>query len=97
MPHKSYSLQSNSDDDESHEDPLEEQLDWDSTQHHREVTLEYYKKRRIIGAEAARASRTSHTHDDEEWNQAISVSFLVQPRNFNKSTTGHRPTTALET
>lgn len=67
MPHKSYTS-SSSDDDESHEDPLEEQLDWDSAQHHREVALEYYKKRRIIGAEAARAM-TSHTHDDEEWNQ----------------------------
>lgn len=66
MPHKSYALDS---DDESDEGLLEEEFDWDSAQHHREVALEYYKKRHAIGAEAARAM-TSHTHDDEEWNQS---------------------------
>ncbi|KAG1762488.1 hypothetical protein EDD22DRAFT_891753 [Suillus occidentalis] len=67
MPHKFYA--SDSDDDESDEGLLEEEFDWDSAQHHREVALEYYKKRHVIGAEAARAM-TSHTHDDEEWNQS---------------------------
>lgn len=66
MPHESYT--SGSGDDELGEGLLEEEFDWDSAQHHREVALEYYKKRHAIGAEAARAM-TSHTHDDEEWNQ----------------------------
>ncbi|KAG1754394.1 hypothetical protein EDB19DRAFT_1902542 [Suillus lakei] len=66
MPRESYT--SGSDDDESDEGLLEEEFDWDSAHHHREVALEYYKKRHAIGAEAAQAM-TSHTHDDEEWNQ----------------------------
>jgi hypothetical protein len=93
MPHKSYALDS---DDESDEGLLEEEFDWDSAQHHREVALEYYKKRHAIGAEAARAM-TSHTHDGEEWNQSVSISHLVQPRNFNKSTTGHYPKSTHKT
>lgn len=67
LPHGSYTSGSDSD-DESNEGLLEEEFDWDSAQHQREVALEYYKKRHVIGAEAARAM-TSHTHDDEEWNQ----------------------------
>ncbi|KAG2349534.1 hypothetical protein BDR05DRAFT_994557 [Suillus weaverae] len=67
IPHESYTSDSD-DDDESDEGLLEEEFDWDSAQHHREVALEYYKKRHAIGAEAAQAM-TSHTHDDEEWNQ----------------------------
>ncbi|KAG1820531.1 uncharacterized protein BJ212DRAFT_1340637, partial [Suillus subaureus] len=65
--HRSYTSGSDSD-DESDEGLLEEEFDWDSAQHHREVALEYYKKRHVIGVEAARAM-TSHTHDDEESNQ----------------------------
>ncbi|KAG0705080.1 hypothetical protein DFH29DRAFT_908720 [Suillus ampliporus] len=56
------------DDDGSDEGLLEEEYDWDSAQHQREVALAYYKKRHAIGAEAAQAM-TSHTHDDEEWNE----------------------------
>ncbi|KAG1877745.1 hypothetical protein DFJ58DRAFT_835467 [Suillus subalutaceus] len=67
LPHGSYTSGGDSD-DESDEGLLEEEFDWDSAQHHREVALEYYKKRHVIGAEATRAM-TSHTHDDEEWNQ----------------------------
>lgn len=68
MPYESYTSGSDDDDDKSDEGLLEEEFDWDSAQHQREVALEYYKKRHAIGAEAARAM-TSHTHDDEEWNQ----------------------------
>ncbi|KAG2157456.1 hypothetical protein DEU56DRAFT_21229 [Suillus clintonianus] len=67
IPNESYTSSSD-DDDESDEGLLEEEYDWDSAQHHREVALEYYKKRHAIGAEAAQAM-TSHTHNDEEWNQ----------------------------
>ncbi|KAG2158479.1 uncharacterized protein EDB93DRAFT_1199376 [Suillus bovinus] len=67
MPYESYTSGSE-DDDGSDDGLLEEEFDWDSAQHHREVALEYYKKRHVIGMEAARAM-TSHTHDDEEWNQ----------------------------
>jgi hypothetical protein len=91
MPHESHTSDS---DDESDEGLLEEEFDWDSAQHQREVALEYYKKRHAIGAEAARAM-TLHTHDDKEWNQ-VSI-FLVQPRNFNKLTTGHYPKSAPKT
>ncbi|OAX42003.1 hypothetical protein K503DRAFT_863414 [Rhizopogon vinicolor AM-OR11-026] len=67
---ESCNLDSDADDDDiSDEDVLAEEYDWDSAHHHREVALEYYKKRHVIGAEAARAM-TSHTHDDEEWNEA---------------------------
>jgi hypothetical protein len=67
LPHRSYTLGSDSD-DESDDGLLEEEFDWDSAQHHREIALEYYKKRHAIGAEAAQAM-ASHTHDDEECNQ----------------------------
>jgi hypothetical protein len=73
------------DEDESDEGVLEEEYDWDSAHHHREVALEYYKKRHVIGAEAAQAM-TSHTHDDDEWNQAVSQSFITHALNFKNAT-----------
>ncbi|KAG1756414.1 uncharacterized protein EDB91DRAFT_1325467 [Suillus paluster] len=70
MLHESHTSGSDDDDDddESDEGLLEEEYDWNSAQHHREVALAYYKKRHAIGVDAAQAM-TSHTHDDEEWNE----------------------------
>ena len=76
-PHESRTLDSDTDNDESDEDVLEEEYDWDSAHHHREVALEYYKKRHAIGTETARAM-TSHTHDEEGWSQAVSHSPIIQ-------------------
>ncbi|KAF7793154.1 hypothetical protein EIP86_004263 [Pleurotus ostreatoroseus] len=42
--------------------------DFDYAQHQREIALEYYEKRRAIGAETAGAMR-AHTHDEDEWDQ----------------------------
>ncbi|KAF8844879.1 hypothetical protein BDN67DRAFT_1065675 [Paxillus ammoniavirescens] len=54
---------SSSDEESSDEEPLEEEFDWDSAQHHREIALEYYRKRHAIGAETAKAM-AAHSHDD---------------------------------
>ncbi|KAI0691024.1 hypothetical protein BC835DRAFT_138940 [Cytidiella melzeri] len=61
--------------EESEDDlPRDEQIsdwndeDFDFVQHQREVALEYYHKRRTIGAEAASAMR-AHTHNEDEWDQ----------------------------
>lgn len=100
MPHESRTFDSDADDDddnESDEDLLEEGYDWDSAHHHREVALEYYKKRHTIGAETARAM-TSHTHDDEEWNEGVSLSPILQTLILKrKTTTEYSPRSAPET
>ena len=102
MPHESRTFDSDADDDdddnnnESDEDLLEEEYDWDSAQHHREIALEYYKKRHVIGAETARAM-TSHTHDDEEWNEGVSLSLYFGPDSQEKTTTEYSPRSAPET
>ncbi|KIJ10481.1 hypothetical protein PAXINDRAFT_101981 [Paxillus involutus ATCC 200175] len=54
---------SSSDEESSDEEPLEEEFDWDSAQHHREIALEYYRKRHAIGAETAKAM-AAHSLDD---------------------------------
>ncbi|KIL00916.1 glycosyltransferase family 22 protein [Paxillus rubicundulus Ve08.2h10] len=54
---------SSSDEESSDEEPLEEEFDWDSAQHHREIALEYYRKRHAIGAETAKAM-AAHDCDD---------------------------------
>lgn len=46
--------------------------DFDFAQHQREIALQYYEKRRHIGAEASSAMR-AHTHDENEWDQAVST------------------------
>ncbi|KAF9227833.1 hypothetical protein BS17DRAFT_774383 [Gyrodon lividus] len=55
---------SSSNEESSDEEPLEEEFNWDSAQHHREIALEYYKKRHAIGAETAKTMAT-RSHDDE--------------------------------
>ncbi|KIJ69064.1 hypothetical protein HYDPIDRAFT_105634 [Hydnomerulius pinastri MD-312] len=47
------------------EEPLEEEYDWDSAQHHREIALAYYNTRHAIGAETAKAM-TAHAHNDDD-------------------------------
>lgn len=45
--------------------------DFNFAQHQREIALEYYEKRQIIGAEAASAMR-AHSHEGEnEWDQPV--------------------------
>ncbi|KAH7926670.1 hypothetical protein BV22DRAFT_1032666 [Leucogyrophana mollusca] len=56
------------DDEVGDQDVLDDDFDWDSVRHQREVALEYYKKRLAIGADATQAM-TSHTHDEDEWDQ----------------------------
>ncbi|KAF9246444.1 hypothetical protein BU15DRAFT_70532 [Melanogaster broomeanus] len=56
---------SSSNDESSDEEPMEEEFDWDSAQHHREIALEYYQKRHAIGAETAKAM-AAHSHDEDE-------------------------------
>lgn len=64
---------------------LEDEFDFDTAQHQREIALEYYKKRSDIGAEAARAM-SAHTHEavgsidepHDEWDQPVST-HLFKP------------------
>ncbi|KAF8559653.1 hypothetical protein OG21DRAFT_1600308 [Imleria badia] len=57
---------SSSDDDLSDDEPLEDGFDYDAAQHHREIALEYHKKRHAIGAETARAMAEHTLYDYEE-------------------------------
>ncbi|THG98642.1 hypothetical protein EW026_g3581 [Hermanssonia centrifuga] len=64
------------DDSEDGLPPDEELTDWgnedfDYARHQREIALEYYEKRKIIGAEVSGAMR-AHTHDGHEWDQPVS-------------------------
>lgn len=54
-----------SDEAQSAEKTLDENFDWDSAQHQREVALEYLAKRHVIGTEAIRALVTSNDDEDE--------------------------------
>lgn len=62
--------------DENHlvdEEPSEwDDEDFDTARHQREVALEYYEKRKTIGAEVASAMR-AHRHGDNEWDQPVRV------------------------
>lgn len=53
--------------------PLEEGFDYDMAQHHREIALEYHKKRHAIGAETAKALAT-HVSDDHDQQEIVSHS-----------------------
>jgi len=68
------------DDDEPPEDPvLEDEYDFDTAQHHREIALEYYEKRDTIGKNAARAM-SAHAHErlgNDDWDQPVSASSHV--------------------
>ena len=63
-------------DEEEHsvdEEPSEwNDEDFDTARHQREVALEYYEKRKTVGAEVASAMR-AHNHDDDDWNQPVRV------------------------
>lgn len=54
-----------SDEAQSAEETLDENFDWDSAQHQREVALEYFAKRHVIGTEAVRALATDNDDEDE--------------------------------
>ncbi|TFY61842.1 hypothetical protein EVG20_g6904 [Dentipellis fragilis] len=58
------------DEPESPDDPvIDEEFDFDTTRHHREIALEYFKKRDSIGIDAARAM-SAHSHEPmDEWDQ----------------------------
>lgn len=68
---------SSSDDDLLDDEPLEEEFDYDAAQHHREIALEYYKKRHAIGAETANVM-AAYTDDGHEHHETVShASFCV--------------------
>lgn len=50
---------------DSEEAELEDQYDLDYAQHQREIALQYYEKRNVIGQETMKAM-TNHTHDEDE-------------------------------
>ncbi|KAA1469195.1 hypothetical protein DENSPDRAFT_927947 [Dentipellis sp. KUC8613] len=58
------------DEPESPDDPvIDEEFDFDTASHHREIALEYFKKRDSIGIDAARAM-SAHSHEPmDEWDQ----------------------------
>ncbi|KAJ3999207.1 hypothetical protein F5050DRAFT_1739555 [Lentinula boryana] len=63
---------------------FDEEMDWDSAQHQREIALEYYRKRDAIGKETAAALMT-HTHEPDEdpefsFNQPKPTSSMSQFR-----------------
>lgn len=53
-----------SDEAQSSDEALDEHFDWDSAQHRREVALEYFAKRHVIGTDV-RALATGNDDDDE--------------------------------
>lgn len=59
----------------SDDGPLEEELNYDTAQHHREIALEYHKKRYTIGAETTRAT-AARTLDDYEHHESVSLREL---------------------
>lgn len=70
-----------SDDSDDDDHPDEEPSEWDddnfdTAAHQREVALEYYEKRKTIGADVATAMR-AHTHGtgEDEWDQPVCTSF----------------------
>lgn len=56
----------------------EEEFDIDTARHHREIALEYYNKRNIIGKDAA-AAMMSHSHDPDadDWDQPVNATAQV--------------------
>jgi hypothetical protein len=63
-------------DDSDHNPDLEDEYDFDTAEHQREIALEYYKKRDTIGREVATAM-TSHTHAEDDWNQPVCFSKIL--------------------
>ncbi|KAF9447868.1 hypothetical protein P691DRAFT_801681 [Macrolepiota fuliginosa MF-IS2] len=51
---------------------LENEYDLDYAQHQREIALEYYKKRNIIGQDAAK-TMMNHTHEEDEHEPTLEV------------------------
>ncbi|KAF5390507.1 hypothetical protein D9757_005206 [Collybiopsis confluens] len=73
-----------SDTDHSDADLEEENADWDSVQHQREIAVEYYRKRAEVGKENYAALR-EHTHDRDE-NRS---SQLLSQRAVSSTRTAH--------
>ena len=74
---------SDSDEHDSRFDEEEPISDWgddqfDTARHQREVALEYYKKRKTVGAQVASAMR-DHTHEEgeHEWDKPVSCAILL--------------------
>jgi len=62
---------SSSDNDLLDDEPVEEGFDYDTAQHHREIAMEYHKKRHAIGVETAKVM-AAHTLDDHEQHETVS-------------------------
>lgn len=52
--------------------------DFDTARHQREVALEYYEKRKTIGADVMSAMR-AHTHGEDEWDQPVCIAPYASP------------------
>lgn len=57
-----------------------EPIEWDDegydfARHQREIALEYYKKRAVVGAETLAAMRNHEHTDENEWDRPVSVSI----------------------
>lgn len=59
------------------EDEEDEEFDLDSAQHHREIALEYLKKRNIIGRDAAKFIDPQLADNDHEWNQPVCIQLRL--------------------
>lgn len=62
---------SSSDNDLLDDESIEEGFDYDTVQHHREIAMEYHKKRHAIGVETAKVM-AAHTLDDHEQRETVS-------------------------
>ncbi|KAI6109726.1 hypothetical protein F5141DRAFT_1116379 [Pisolithus sp. B1] len=68
--HESSMNDTSSDEAQSAEETPDQSFDWDSAQHQREVALEYFAKRHVIGTEAVRALAINN--DDEDESECVS-------------------------
>ncbi|KAG6335212.1 hypothetical protein ID866_3883 [Astraeus odoratus] len=76
--HDQFKQDTGSDRDESlEEEPLDDEFDWDSVQHQREIAFEYFTKRHVIGAQAARVMAAYNGEDDESGHDGAHVSPQV--------------------
>lgn len=69
------SVSGSSDEDEDEE----EEFDLDTAQHHREIALDYYNKRNVIGKDTAFMMSHSHNPDTDDWDQPVNDVNQVIP------------------
>ena len=77
IPGVGVSVSRHSDEDEEEEE--EEEFDLDTARHHREIALDYYNKRNVIGKDAAAMMSHSHRPDTDDWDQPVNDVDQVMP------------------